>query len=252
MRLRIALVALALAFAGLAGGVAQAADDYTVKDSTGATITIRAKEVASKKLTTHTLADSAGTLIDPATATKQDTGNTSLSSIDAKLVAPYAATITASITRPADTTAYAVNDTWADSTASPTTGGFTLTGACRTSGADGLLQGLAIVSSNDPATTLQGELWLFDSAVTAVNDNAAYALSDTDAVKLVPAGVIPFTLATSQAGAGANSVYSAANLNVPYRCSGSANLRFLVKVKNAYTPASGEVLTVRAAVMGLD
>jgi hypothetical protein len=77
--------ACVLAIPAFALTPAWAADDYTVKDSTGATITIKAKEVSSKKLTTHTVADSAGALIDPATSDKQDTGNTSLGSIDTKL-----------------------------------------------------------------------------------------------------------------------------------------------------------------------
>jgi hypothetical protein len=84
--------ACALAFSALALSPAQAADDYTVKDSTGATITIKAKEVSSKKLTTHTVADSAGALIDPATSGKQDTGNASLGSIDTKLTGVALAT----------------------------------------------------------------------------------------------------------------------------------------------------------------
>ena len=32
-----------------------------------------------------------------------------------------------------------------------------------------------------------------------------------------------------------------------YTCAGSANLRYLVKVKANYTPASGETLTIRGA-----
>lgn len=155
-------------------------------------------------------------------------------------------TVSTSITRPADTTAYAANDAWADSTSSPTTGGFTLTGVGRVSGGSAYITDLIVVSSNDPATLLQGELWIFDSAVTAVNDNAAFALSDADALKLV--AVVPFTLASSQAGSGANSYAHVQNLGVGVTCAGSANLRFLVKVKNAYTPASGEVLTVRAKI----
>jgi hypothetical protein len=101
-----------------------------------------------------------------------------------------------------------------------------------------------VVSSNDPATLLQGEIWWFDSAPTAVNDRATFALSDSDALKLV--GVTPFTLATTVAGSGTNSFYAVNGLNLAYTCSGSANLRYLVKVKNAYTPANAETLTVRA------
>jgi hypothetical protein len=152
-------------------------------------------------------------------------------------------TVTTTVTRPADTTAYAANDALSNSTSAPTTGGFTLTGLARASGGSGLITDIMIVSSNDPATLLQGELWLFDAAATNINDNAAFALSDGDALLLV--GVVPFTLASSQAGSGTNSVYHATNLNIGFTCVGTADLRFLVKVKNAYTPANAETLTVR-------
>jgi hypothetical protein len=73
-------VAAALLF-GLAAP-AFAADDYTVKDSAGTTITIRALDCNSgKKCTTHTVANSSGTMIDPATSGLQTTANTSLSTI---------------------------------------------------------------------------------------------------------------------------------------------------------------------------
>lgn len=228
MRLNRLLAAVA-ALVALVAAPALAADNLTVKDAAGSTVTMRSKDVGSGvQAPTNTVADSTGALINPAIA--------------------YATTATATVTRPADTTAYAANDAWANSTSSPTTGGFTLSSVCSASGKSGVLDTLVIASSNDPATTLLGELWIFASAVTAVNDNAAFALSDADVVKLV--GVVPFALATTVAGSGTNSYYTANGLGLGYTCSGSADLRFLVKVKNAYTPASGEALTVRAVVRG--
>lgn len=153
-------------------------------------------------------------------------------------------TASTGVTRPADTTAYAINDCWSDSTSAPTAGGFTLTGLGRVSGGSGVISDLIITSSIDPATLLQAEIWIFDSAVTAVNDNAAFAMSDADVLKLV--GVVPFTLLSTVAGSGTNSYYWASNLNLGYTCVGTANLRYLIKVKNAYTPGNAEVLTVRA------
>lgn len=166
----------------------------------------------------------------------------------ANIVAPFAGTAVQTVTRPADTTAYANNDAWADSTSAPTSGGFTLANVCSASGKTSALTTLTIVSSNDPATGLQGEIWLFNSSVTAVNDNAAFALSDADSIKLV--GKIPFSLETSQAGSGTNSIFVATGLDMHVTCSGSANLRFLVKVKNIYTPASAEALQVAVAFKG--
>lgn len=156
----------------------------------------------------------------------------------------YFASPTTDITRPADTTAYATDDTLSDSTTAPTSGGYTLTGAARKSGGSGVLTDMIITSSN--AGTLQGEIHLFNQAATNVNDNSAWNLSDADAKNRI--AIIPFTLVADAN----NSYYHAQNLNIGYTCVGSANLRYLVKVKAAYTPISGEVITVTAKCMGVD
>ena len=151
--------------------------------------------------------------------------------------------ITTSITRPANTTAYTANDVWAATTAD--SGGSTFTSAARASGGTGIITGAVITSSNDgPSTKLEGEIWIFDTSVTEVADNAAFTLSDTDVDKLMC--VIPFTLAEASAN---NDYAVVSDLSHIYKCVGSANLRFMVKVKNAYTPASGEILTVRLKVL---
>lgn len=150
-------------------------------------------------------------------------------------------TIGTTITRPSDTNAYAANDTFADSTSAPTTGGFTLTGMARASGGVGIIKDAVISVSG--GTALQGEIWLFDQAVTAVNDNAAFTVSDADILNLV--GVIPFNCTDTTA---ANAISYVTGLDIGYTCVGTANLRFLVKVINAPTPASAEVLSVRMKV----
>lgn len=155
-------------------------------------------------------------------------------------------TVSVDVTRPADTTTYAVNDALSDSTSAPTSGGFTISNAARSSGGSGMIVDAIITSSNDPATTLQGEIFIFDQATTNVNDNSAFAVSDTEIKNLV--GVIPFTLED----VGNNDMYHARNLNIPFTCSGSANLRFLVRVKNGYVPASAEVITFRFKIARYD
>jgi len=144
------------------------------------------------------------------------------------------------IQRPANTTAYAANDAWADTT--PTSGGFSITGAAFASGGYGQLHELVLTSDADPATLLQGEIWIFNQSVTAVTDNAAFAITDAEARTLM--GIVPFVMISSAGGSGANSVAYIPNIGMIYNCSGSTSLRFLVKVKNAYTPANGEILTV--------
>lgn len=152
-------------------------------------------------------------------------------------------TVQTTITRPADTTAYAANDALANSTSAPTTGGFTLSSVARASGGSGIIIDAVLTMSTAPATALIGEIWLFNEAVTAINDNAAWAISDADVLKLV--GIIPFT--TIKSG-GNNLVAHVPNLNYGFTCVGSANLRFLVKVLNAYTPASAEVLSLMVKI----
>jgi hypothetical protein len=158
----------------------------------------------------------------------------------------FQTTVSTDITRPADTTAYAANDALSDSTTAPTSGGFTFTSAARKSGGSGVITDAIITTSADAGTLLQGEIWLFDTSVTNINDNSAFAVSDAEIKTFV--GKIPFTLED----AGNNGAAHVTNLSIGFTCVGSANLRFLVKVKNAYTPANAEVLTVRLKIIQTD
>lgn len=150
----------------------------------------------------------------------------------------FAGTATTTITRPADTSAYTANDAFADSTTTPTSGGFTLSNMCRISGGSGILTDATFVYSTSVAVA--GTVFIYDSAPTAQNDNAAWSVSDSDQLKLV--GTIPFATVAD----GANAVHNVQNLNIGYTCSGSANLRFMVKITTGYTPASADTLTIRA------
>lgn len=149
----------------------------------------------------------------------------------------FATTVSVTVTRPANTTAYTASQVWSTSTTAPTVGGNVVTGAGRASGGSGLITDLVITNSANAA--LQGELWIFDTTVTAVNDGAAWALADADVLKLV--GVVPF-LTTVQPSNGACWIPA---LGMGFTCSGSANLIFLIKLTAAYTPISGEVFQVR-------
>lgn len=142
------------------------------------------------------------------------------------------------VTRPADTNAYTANDAFSNSTSAPTAGGFTFTSAAAASGGGGMITDAVIVAS--AGTLYQGEIWVCDSAVTAINDNAAFAVSDGD--MLLVLGKIPFTLAVEAVN---NSSAHVSGLNIGYHCVGTANLRFLVKILNAPTPGNAETLTVR-------
>lgn len=161
-------------------------------------------------------------------------------------VAPlgYFVTVSHDLTRPADTTAYTNNDQISNSTSAPVA--MTFTGAARKSGGSGIITDLVVLTDNDPATTLQAELYLYDSSVTLQNDNSAWTMTDADQKKLV--GVIPFTLTD----VGANDVTHIQGLNIGFTCVGSADLRGSLRAKNAYTPANAEVITFRLKILQID
>lgn len=151
-------------------------------------------------------------------------------------------TVTTTVTRPANTTAYTANDALADTT--PTAGGFTFTSAARISGGSGIITDMIASFDDDAGTPLQGELWLFDSSVTAPADNAAWVISDAEALTVV--AKIPFALEDI----GNQDFFHAQNLNIGFTTVGSANLRFLVKVKNAYTAtANSSTITFRLKIL---
>jgi hypothetical protein len=150
------------------------------------------------------------------------------------------------ITRPADVLAYAAGDAISDSTTAPTTGGFTLSSVARISGGFALVTGCTIITDNDPATRLSGEVLLFNTAFTNVNDNTAFVVSDAEA--LTYEGAIPFSMYDM----GNNGVAEIQNLSKIVKCVGSADLRFAMRARNAYTPASAEVFTVILTGMWLN
>lgn len=152
-------------------------------------------------------------------------------------------TVSVDVTRPTDTTTYAINDAIANSTSS--TNAFTVANAVKASGGSGIITDVVILSDNDPATTLQGEIMLLDGGATTPVDNATFSLSDSDAKKLV--GKIPFVLEDI----GNNQFFHAQGLNIGFTCTGSADLRFVLRAKNAYVPANGETLTFRFKIQRL-
>lgn len=150
-----------------------------------------------------------------------------------------------SVIRPADTAIYAVADAIANSTSAPTAGGFSFANAARVSGGSGTILDLCVSSSNNPATRLAGELILLDQAGTAVNDNAAFAMSAANGKNVI--GVYPFSLFSLGSISFAHILQ-----NVAFTCVGSADLRFLLRTRNTYTPANAEELQFIAKILQVD
>lgn len=145
-------------------------------------------------------------------------------------------TSTASITRPSDTTAYSANDAMSNSTSAPTAGGMSFTVA-RAIGRGAILTDLVVIAS--AGTLYQGVLDLFDTAPTAINDNAAYTVSDAEMLTWI--GEIPFSMESI----GANSRAHVKHLGLACTSVASTVLRGLVRITGAVTPGNAEVITFR-------
>ena len=94
---------------------------------------------------------------------------------------------------------------------------FTIAGAARASGGSGVITGVVVVSAADTIGAM--DIVFFDSSVTLAANDAAFAISDADALKVV--GLVQL------AGAydiGNNRIAVAYNLAVPYVCSGGTSL----------------------------
>lgn len=150
------------------------------------------------------------------------------------------------VTRPADTAQYAVGDAWSDSTTTPTVPSFT---AARIAGGTGLLTTLTLVCAANQTTKPAFTVLVFDTTYTAIADNAAIALTDAEAARLVAV----FNVATTDwkttnpaTGASGNVVAQLAPaFAAAFQCAaGSQSLFVLIRLENTYTPVSAEVLTL--------
>lgn len=153
---------------------------------------------------------------------------------------------TGATTRAANTTVYTANSGWALLTSGATYG--TILNACRANGGYVTIPQVDVHSSANPATKLQGIIWLFDAPVaTPISDNATFTIASADYANITgPVQGFPFTLASNQAAGAANSGASLLSSMYHARCQAtSTNMFYMIQVVNAYTPASNEVLTIK-------
>ena len=164
-----------------------------------------------------------------------------------------------SFTRPANTTQYAANDAVNDLTSSPTQQSITVwtkhAGVVMSEGTAteqqtgwGVIVS-AILTQSVVASVIAADFQvvLFDTAPTAMEDNAAFDPSDAEAANII--GVIDF--GSSPHVFALNSVYVMAQEPIRFWCgtTGLKTLYYVVRVNNAYTPTSGETLTLRLGVL---
>lgn len=154
---------------------------------------------------------------------------------------PGSAMLTASFTRPANTTAYAVGYLVANSTTAASVTPMTLTGACRLSGGTGQAVRVVLNKSDTVTANASFRVHLYSSLPTVTNGDGAAWLTTTSGY------IGSFDVSTGKAftdGSGGDGGPSAGSMLV-YQCaSGSTSLYALVEARSAYTPTSGDVFTI--------
>ena len=150
----------------------------------------------------------------------------------------------ATITRPANTTAYADGDVIADSTSAAAVLKFPNIG-----GSGSVIRSAMFSSSIVPATKLSADLFLFHTAPSAYgNDNEAFALSDADLLNCVGVISLDGTTAANVKVSTLNCVVINQNLAMPVKSSTTTTdsaLYGVLVARNAYTPGSAEVITIK-------
>jgi hypothetical protein len=155
-------------------------------------------------------------------------------------VGGHTAPITASKTRPNDTSAYAANDGIAEATSGATV--WTFTGAARISGGSGIIVGAQVKCTN-AANVARIEVDLYDSApAAAINDNAEAVQLVADVAKFIATLTLPAlakkTTSSTFAIARDNTIRQA------FKCSGSANLIGIVRTLDAFTPTAQSIYSL--------
>lgn len=169
---------------------------------------------------------------------------------EARVVAGgYQARITATKTRPSDTTAYAAGDVLNESDSAGT--GWTFSSCARLNGGSGIIQGATLIDSANQTTKGSFELWLFRNAPAADNDNAVFTPTDAELLDVV--AVIPFStvyVGDATSGANGNCVHLSQPVSIPFVCdSDDTALYGVLVVRNAYTPVSAEVITINLKML---
>lgn len=160
------------------------------------------------------------------------------------IAAKTRARVSATITRPDDTTAYTAGDAVADATSEPSVASIQV---ARANGGSGLIRDAQVVSSANQGTKADLEIWLFTAAPTAMEDNAAVDPTDAEmatVVRVLDMGSSP-TEGNAGSGADGNVIYQQTGLDIPFECaSGAKALYWIPVVRNAYSPVAEETFTL--------
>lgn len=149
----------------------------------------------------------------------------------------YQKNVSASFTRPANTTPYAAEDVVSNSTSAPTL--LTFAGAARSNGGSGLILSARHLKNSTTTSGATYRLHLYsDNTVSAINDNAQFRLLFANRAKRI--GFIDFNHGTGGTGSDATNALTTF-VNLPFVCEAASTALYgTLTVTGAYTPTSGE------------
>lgn len=153
-----------------------------------------------------------------------------------------------SMTRPADTTAYAAGD--GVTTATSSAAGMTVPNVARISGGSGVILGGRASKSTTGTTNAQFRLWIYQNSasVTIPNDNAAFSPAVVaDRAKLVGWATVDFSAGVAGSDGVTAPIVFSESAPMGFKCTGTD---FLViwEARAAYTPGSAEVFYLELAI----
>lgn len=160
---------------------------------------------------------------------------------------PEVKTLTATFTRPANTTQYTAKD----AVGTATTNVLTFSGASAGAGRGGRITKVTIVTDNITVTTKSFRLHFYTVAPTAIADNAVNTVLAANAANYVGYVDLPTpnsgTLEASGTGGGS---YAVTKVDPPlsYVTTTTSKLFGALEAIGAYTPASGEAFTIKVTV----
>lgn len=149
------------------------------------------------------------------------------------------------LTRPANTTAYAVNAVVSDSTTAPTV--FTFTNAARINAGSGYIVKAAIIT-DQKTNVAQFRLHLFQTAPTAVNDGTLFPFLYVN--KAITIGYIDFPAMSTEDATSSTAAFAYWFGQVQYICAAAnRNIYGILVTKTGFTPANAQKIYIE---LGLD
>lgn len=158
----------------------------------------------------------------------------------------YRPTVSNTITRPANTTAYAAGDLVANDTVAASVTPFVFSTASLFSQGAICIRGVKIVKNNTVNANATFKVHFFSGSITVTNgDNAAFSVVGTTNKWL---GAITVTMSDSTAVHASLGVHDGyATVPIVGELDG-LDLYALIEARAAYTPASGETFTLEALI----